>query len=98
MTRKLDDQFHASRTMDRETLREYLKAVPNPQAVANFAKPSTSLPLVSGESPKKGTPNYTEPASLDVPGVAICDKLMDMQDALDLRDRKQRLGVKDDPT
>src|SRR5262245_6348823 len=90
-------QLTAAATMDRETLDEYRK-VCDPRDIAkdHVGKP-VLLPNVFGESPGTAAPNYSPERPLKVEGVELCDRLMDVQDALDLRDRKQRLGVKDDP-
>src|SRR5262245_41104479 len=89
-------QFTAKATMDRETLREYERVI-DPRLIAkdHLGKP-TSLPAVHGQSPGTNAGNWTEPVSVKVPGVDICDQLLDQQDALDRRDLKRRLGVRDD--
>ena len=90
-------QFTAKATMDRETLREYEKVI-DPRIIArdHIGKP-TSLPSVFGQSPGTNAPNYSPERPLKVEGVEHVDRIADHFAALDRRDLKQRLGVKDEP-
>jgi hypothetical protein len=91
-----NEMFHAKNQADPSTLREFERAVPNSVATAiaedHRGKP-TSLPM-SGVS-SSGLPNYSEPTPLGPPpGIALMDKMMEVENALWRRELAQRLGVK----
>lgn len=99
--RDLTAQFTAQATMDHETLREYDKAVPDPQTLANdhLGKP-VQFPFHSDPKPAKPVAgmNIQKPTPLkSPPGIHLCDRIADHFAALDRRELKQRLGVKDEP-
>jgi len=88
--------FHASRQMDRETLRSFEEGVSTKVAreIArdHISKP-VAFPTTPGETP--GLPNYAEPRPLEaVPGVGIMAQMMAQEDRLWRRELANKLGVK----
>ena len=87
--------------LPRSLVRDMTAAVPDKlvrDIVRDHHGKSTSLPSVFGESSQVAGTNILEARPLDpVPYVAHCDRIADHFAALDRRDLKQRLGVKDEP-
>jgi hypothetical protein len=77
-------------------VREMVKAVPDRMVrdIVRTASRPVQLPSVPGESCGKPGSNFTEPMSLTVPGVDLCDRLVDSQDAVDRRELQRRTGIK----
>jgi hypothetical protein len=82
-------------SMPRSAMQDLVKAVPNPQAIANdhIGRP-TQLKSVPSVSPGHNRGNFSQPVSLAVPGVDLCDRIVDAQDKIDRRERAKQLGVK----
>jgi hypothetical protein len=82
-------------SMPKSALNDLVRAIPNPQAIANdHLGKSTALPTVAGVSPGHNRANESKPVSLAVPGVDLCDRIVDAQDKIDRRERARQLGVK----
>ena len=58
--------FHASQTMDRETLHQ-MKRAEGPAPAAKYAKASVSLPLEHGRAPDVPGERFVEQRSFDRP-------------------------------
>jgi hypothetical protein len=94
-----DKMFSAKNQADPSTLREYERAVPTKvvrEIVGDHLGKPVAFPATPGETP--GHMNYAEPTPLGPPpGIALMDKMMEVENALWRRDLAQRLGVRDDP-
>jgi hypothetical protein len=97
-----NEMFSAKNQMDKETLRSFEQGVSTKvvrEIVGDHLGKPVAFPATPGETP--GHMNYAEPTPLGPPpGIALMDKMMEVENALWRRELAQRLGVKapnDDP-
>ena len=90
--RKLDDHMTAANMFDRETLRAMAKAAPVQDIVKDHYGRSTQLPSTPGVSSGREIIRDAKPLE-PVPGVAIMDQLMSVEDQLWRRELAAKLGV-----
>jgi hypothetical protein len=86
----------ANMGLPRSVVEEMARAVPDGlvREVVAEQRRSVSLPSVGPEQGRRGT-GWVEPKPLaSPPGIAHCDRMVDVQDAVDRAALAKRLGVK----